>query len=261
MTAWHLGTVGFGYKQWVGTFYPPGMPSGQFLAHYAQFFNSAEIDTTFYGIPKEKTVRNWAHIAPTDFTFCPKTPRDISHAAYLPAAIEPMRAFITRMQLLGDTLGPILIQFPPSFTLDYLEDLREFVGLLPQTARYAIEFRDISWRRGRVLELLSAYGIAWVSADYIHLPPEILATSNFLYLRFIGTHGQFPTKDRVLLDRGERLRHWLDAIVPHLPRLTDIYGFFNNDYSGHSPVTCNQFKEMLGLPTDYPDIPTQPSLF
>ncbi|MCO5192402.1 MAG: DUF72 domain-containing protein [Anaerolineae bacterium] len=261
MTDWHLGTIGFGYKQWLGTFFPLGLPPSQFLAHYAHYFNSAELDTTFYGIPKAMTVRKWAQAVPSGFTLCPKTPRDISHAPFLPDTLPQMSAFVDRMRLLSTSLGPILIQFPPTFTFDYLDDLTDFLARLPTTVRYAVEFRDASWRRGRVLELLSRLNVAWVSADYIHLPPEIHLTTDFLYLRFIGTHGQFATKDHILLDRRDRLQNWLDLIEPHLPQLGDVYGFFNNDYSGHSPGTCNQFKRLIGLPTDYPDIPVQGSLF
>jgi uncharacterized protein YecE (DUF72 family) len=261
VTDWHLGTIGFGYKQWLGTFFPPGMSPSQFLAHYAQFFNSAELDTTFYGTPKEVTVRKWAQAAPPGFTLCPKTPRDISHGAYLPDTLPQMTTFIERMRLLSDTLGPILIQFPPAFTFDYLDDLTDFLTQLPQTVRYAVEFRDASWRRGRVLDLLQRLNMAWVSADYIHLPPEIHVTTDFLYLRFIGTHGQFATKDRILLDRRERLQQWHDLLKPHLAQLSNVYGYFNNDYSGHSPGTCNQFKQMLGLAATYPEIPVQGTLF
>lgn len=261
MTAWHLGTIGFGYKQWVGTFFPLGMPASQFLPHYAEFFNSAELDTTFYGTPRESTVRKWAQVSPHGFTFAPKTPRDISHAAYLPDSVPAMQAFVARMRLLGDALGPILIQFPPSFTFDYLDDLAQFLTRLPHTARYAIEFRDPSWRRGRVLDLLKRLRMAWVSADYIHLPPEVHATTDFLYLRFIGTHGQFETKDRILLDRSERLQQWVSLIAPHLDQTRAVYGYFNNDYSGHSPGTCNVFKQLVGLPVAYPDIPVQGTLF
>jgi uncharacterized protein YecE (DUF72 family) len=261
MTVWRLGTVGFGYQQWVGNFYAPALKSADFLAFYSQYFNSAEIDSTFYGTPKPRIVERWGQTVPPDFTFCPKTPRQITHESYLPHAIELMRTFVHRMQLLGDKLGPILIQFPPSFTIAQLDTLTPFLAALPEDARFAVEFRDTSWRRGRVLKMLSRFRMAWVSADYIHLPPEIHATTDFLYLRFIGKHGQFATKDRELLDQTERLTDWLSKIDPHLATLRTVYGFFNNDYSGHSPATANRFKQLVGLEPRYPNHPTQPALF
>jgi uncharacterized protein YecE (DUF72 family) len=172
-----------------------------------------------------------------------------------------MNLFVARMQLLGEKLGAILLQFPPTFTLDYLPHLIAFLGQIPASPRYAIEFRDLSWRRGRVFALLRRHNIAWVAADYIHLPPEVHLTADFTYLRFIGVHGQFPEKDRERLDQSERLQMWQRQLEPVLDQLDTVYGFFNNDFSGHSPLTCNRFKQLVGLPTRYPHIPVQRTLF
>lgn len=258
---WRLGTVGFGYKQWVEAFYPAGMKSADYLSHYARFFDSAEIDTTFYGTPKAKTVANWYQRVPDDFVFCPKTPHSITHDTPLRDAIRPMREFVFTMQKLEEKLGAILIQYPPSVTLSAFDDLRFFLDGLPDGVRYAIEFRDASWRRGRVLQALNKRNIAWVGADYIHLPPEVLATTDFTYIRFIGIHGQFKTKDHEILDQSDRLKMWHTQLQPHLDQLTTVYGYFNNDYSGHSPTTCNRFKQLIGLPHAYPQIAKQPALF
>lgn len=262
MTLWKVGTVGFGYDEWVGNFYPPGLKSAEYLPFYSRYFDSAEIDATFYGMPAAETVERWAGVTPPTFVFCPKTPRQITHDGLLVHGIRPMREFVQRMQTLGPKLGPVLIQFPPSFTLDELDtQLKPFLGALPDGTRYAVEFRDLSWRRGRVLELLRDHRIAWVSADYIHMPPEIHPTTDFLYLRFIGAHGQFAEKDVERIDQTPRLQAWLDKMAPHLPDTKVVYAFFNNDYSGHSPATCNRLKTLIGLDPDYPVHPFQPSLF
>lgn len=259
MTIWHIGTVGFGYKEWQGSFYPAGLKSQDRLTHYAQFFDSVEIDTTFYGTPRLSTLRGWVKRTPDDFLFCPKTPRDISHSNYLPNESAAMAQFVEAMQEMGGKLGPILIQFPPYFTLDAFEKLQAFLAALPPTARYAVEFRDDSWRDQAAYDLLRHHNIAWVSADYIHLPPEIHATADFLYLRFIGEHGAFPLKGDEQLDRTERLKMWL-AQIDAAPAVPEAFGFFNNDFSGHSPATANRFRTLLGLATDYPQISTQPRL-
>lgn len=261
MTTWKLGTVGFGYQEWVGSFYPPGMRSEAFLSHYSAFFDAAELDTTFYGIPGEAAVLAWRDKMPPGFVFCPKAPRAVTHELQRAETAVVMGAFVERLQLLGDKLGPVLIQFPPSFTFDAFGRLIAFLGQLPEGPRYAVEFRHPSWRRRRVLDLLQRDHVAWVAADYIHLPPELLITAPFTYLRFIGEHGRFTDKSREQLDPTERLTHWREQLLPHLARLDAVYGFFNNDFSGHSPATCNRFKQMFGLPTAYPDIPSQPTLF
>jgi uncharacterized protein YecE (DUF72 family) len=88
-------------------------------------------------------------------------------------------------------------------------------------------------------------------ADYIHLPPRIIArTADFLYLRFIGPHGQFPSKDREVVDKTAVLHHWRDDIQPHLEAVNAVYAYFNNDYAGYSPATANKFKQVMGLTTE-----------
>lgn len=261
MTAWQLGTVGFGYKQWLGTFYPRGMPSAEFLPHYANYFSSVEIDSTFYGTPKASAVTRWRQLTPANFRFSPKTPRGITHEGHLPHNSAAMVGFCQALAPLDEKLGPILIQLPPAFRFEQFDDLRHFLDALPSDCTYAIEFRDRSWRRGRVLERLRQQQIAWVCADYIHMPPEVLISADFTYLRFIGIHGQFATKDRELIDQTERLKMWQAKLTPHLDQLHTVYGYFNNDFSGHSPATCNRMKTLIGLKATYPQIAQQGSLF
>lgn len=261
MTDWRLGTVGFGYAEWLGSFYAPGMKPNQYLPHYSDYFNAVEIDSTFYGLPREETVTRWREQTPEDFRFCPKTPRDITHAAQVMDKVGEMDIFIERARLLGPKLGPILIQFPPTFDLNEVGALTAFVRALPTDVRYAVEFRHRSWENPAVYGLLQAHGMAFVAADYIHLPPHLHITTDFVYVRFIGEHGRFPLKHEEVLDQTPRLEMWWDQIRPNLPSLRAIYAFFNNDFSGHSPATCNRFKRMVGLPVRYPGWPTQPTLF
>ncbi len=254
---WHIGTVGFGYKQWVGSFYPLQMKAAAFLPHYAQYFDSVEIDSTFYGTPSAATVRQWRSRTPAHFTFCPKTPKAISHG-HLPSAIKAMHQFVDVMSELGDKLGCILIQFPPSFTLARGTELRHFAEALPSGIRFALEFRDVSWQQQRVIDWLHGRDLAWVCADYIHLPPQVIVSAAHLYFRFIGIHQQFATKDHEIIDQTERLKMWLAQL--ETPPAT-AYAFFNNDFSGHSPVTANRFKTLVGQTPRSPQIIKQATLF
>lgn len=242
--------MGFGYKEWVGAFYPAGMQPRSFLAHYSQLFNAVEIDTTFYGVPGAEQVQRWTAVTPPDFAFCVKTPRHITHELRLVNALEPMREFLEVVRLLEGKLHVVLIQFPPDFDYANFNIVRTFLKELPTGFRYAVEFRHRSWETPGTAVLLTDYDAAWVSADYIHMPRQVKRTTDFIYLRFIGPHGQFVTKDKELVDKTAVLQTWYQHLQPHLDEVAAVYGFFNNDYSGFSPKTCNRFKEIVGVGGD-----------
>ena len=261
MTSWYLGTMGFSYKQWHGIFYPAGMAARNYLAHYSQRFNTVEMDSTFYGTPQPQTVHRWTAVTPPHFIICPKTPRHITHELRLVRAYEAMHRFLETMSLLENKLGPILIQLPPDFTTEETAALRTFLNQLPPDKQYAVEFRHRSWDKPETATLLKQHHVAWVATDYIHLRKQIHHTTDFLYLRFIGPHGQFQTKDRELVDKTAVLQQWYQQIQPHLAHVNAIYGYFNNDYAGYSPATCNKFKQIVGLGTEEIRVLQQGRLF
>lgn len=256
MDNWYLGTMGFSYKDWAGVFYPPSLKSRDYLAHYSRIFNAVEMDSTFYGAPRVETVQRWTAVTPPHFKFCPKTPREITHNLRLnDTAVQPMLTFLDTIRHLDDKLGPVLIQLPPDFTFEELDPMAHFLGQLPTDIRYAIEFRHASWHATATGELLQKHGICWVSTDYIHMPQRVYVTTDFIYVRWLGRHGQFKRKDREQIDRTTRLQEWHEAIQARQEEGVDtVYGFFNDDYAGHSPATCNRFKALAGLPTE----PLQP---
>lgn len=245
---WKIGMVGFGYKSLVGSFYPAGMSQKGFLAHYSQQFNSVEIDSTFYGIPRAEQMTKWYQTVPPQFTFCVKTPRQITHEMRLRGAEEEMGRFLEVVSGLREKLGAVLIQVGPDFTFEELPSLAAFIGQLPRDFRYAIEFRHSSWVREETTALLQKHHICMVAADYIHLPKVVTRTTDFLYLRFIGPHGRFKIKDKEQLDQSEALHNWYEQIKPHLSTLSTVYGFFNSDYSGSAFITADRFRRLVGLP-------------
>lgn len=261
MVNWYLGTMGFSYKDWVGPFYPAGMALRDFLTHYAKRFDAVEIDSTFYGIPKAASVQRWTAVTPPHFTFCPKTPRTITHALHQAETPAQMAQFLDTMRLLADKCGPILLQFPPDFAIEQWQTLDHFLKELPTGWRYALEFRHRSWATPQTADLLQKHNVCWAATDYIYLPKKIWRTTDFLYLRFIGRHGRFPAKDREQEDKTAALRYWQQQIEPHLQHVNAVYGFFNNDYSGHSPTTCNRFKKLVGLEAKERRPPQQGRLF
>lgn len=261
MSAWYLGTVGFSYKEWDGVFYPAGTPGRLYLAIYSQIFNSVELDSTFYGTPPPDRVKQWANAVPSGFKFCVKTPRQITHDLRLLNVQEPMAQFLRNISLFGDKLGAVLIQLPPSLSTADLDLFNRFMVQLPPDFRYAIEFRHPSWFNDLTADLLAAHDLGWVSTEYVDMPRQVVPTTDFLYIRWLGRHGAFKTKDHEQVDKLPQLRWWQSQIEPYLSRFKTVYGYFNNDYSGYSPQTCNRFKEMLGLPVIQPELPEQKRLF
>jgi uncharacterized protein YecE (DUF72 family) len=131
----------------------------------------------------------------------------------------------------------------------------------PPDLQFAVEFRHQSWFTYETVALLQNYGVCWASTAYADLPKQIALTTSFHYIRWLGRHGQFEQKDRVQIDVQPQLEWWWNYIQPNLERVQTIYGFFNNDFSGYSPETCNRFKALVGLSTVQPQVPQQPKLF
>ena len=138
-----IGTCAWSYDDWRGGFYPEHLPPAERLAYYAQHFRAVEVDATFYHAPAPNVARHWAEATPPDFVFSCKAPREITHERRLRDCAEPLEAFLRSLDPLGEKLGCVLVQLPPSFRPRQDEAaLREFVRALPRSMRFAIEFRD-----------------------------------------------------------------------------------------------------------------------
>lgn len=263
MINWNIGTMGFGYQDWSGVFYPAEMTSRNYLSYYSRIFNAVEIDSTFYGIPRLESVRRWAAITPSNFQFCLKTPNAITHDLKLVGASGLMSQFLDAVRVLEQKLGVILIQFPPSFGADQMGVLEEFLVDLPKDIRFAVEIRDRSWYTARTqfANMLSRYGVCWAATQYPGLPREINLTTDFLYIRWIGQHGSYKNHDHERVDRSPELQNWWQLILYIQDQLESVYGFTNNDYAGFAPATANRFKQIAGLETQDLTPPQQGTLF
>ena len=147
---------------------------------------------------------------------------------------------------------------PPDFTTAERSTLYEFLDQLPPSARYALEFRHLSWEKSDINQQLSERNICRVSADYVLMPKTAHVATDFVYMRFLGRHGRYATKDKEMWDPTAELQKW----HAQLNRFSgNIFGYFNNDYSGYSPEACRKFKQMLGIPAELPQNPVQGTLF
>lgn len=261
-----LGTQGWGWPHWVGRFYPPGTRPEEYLAFYSKVFDTVEIDTTFYGIPSKSTILSWANKVPDGFRFTAKMPQVITHANGLEGGYEDLTRFLETMSLLGDKLGPLLVQLPPTFGYHNLDVLRGFLGLLydpAQEFRFAVEFRNASLLREDVLSLLREHHMALCLNDLEWMPFSVDATTDFAYFRWLGRpslNGRPTLEPR---DLTVDFISWVLKVRRVASQVEELYGFFNDRYGGHAPRTANLLKEILGLsPVDPCSLwPEQVSMF
>jgi uncharacterized protein YecE (DUF72 family) len=243
-----LGTVGFSYGEWADVFYPPRMPTAEYLAYYARSFDAVELDTTFYAMPPADRVRRWCDATPPSFRFCPKVTRTVTHELPTAAAVDDLLRFVDAVRGFGDKLGPILMQFPPSFGAPMTGKLEALLIATPKDVRLAVELRDRSWGTQRTLDLLSHHRAAYVSAEYQHPPRIVPVTTDFLYIRWIGVHGRYRGISHEVVDTTERLNWWLGKIRETHDQVRELWGFFANDYAGYGIGTCERFKRLAGEP-------------
>ncbi|HEX6507409.1 MAG TPA: DUF72 domain-containing protein, partial [Chloroflexota bacterium] len=186
----YLGTQGWSYRDWVGSLYPPGTTAREYLARYAEQFDAVELDTTFYGTPPPDRIQLWDRSTPDRFLFTAKTPRTVTHDRRLMDAEEEFGGFLRVMSGLGRKLGPILIQLPPDFTVAERPALENFLPLLPDDFRFAIEFRHRSWLSDDTYDLLRSYRVAWTMIDLSYMPRHVELTTDFTYVRWLGDRRQ-----------------------------------------------------------------------
>src|SRR5687768_16229548 len=185
----HIGTSGWSYKHWKDIFYPPRLKQTEWLAYYSQYFYIAEINTSFYHMPKHQTVLNWIEKAPTGFKFCPKLSRYITHMKKLKEPEEPLQRFFDVFAPMQSVMGPVLVQLPPSLKFDY--DRAEYFYQLLQNEYKAYEFvmevRHDTWLQDDSLNLMAKYNIGLVisQSDGV-FPYSEMVTAKNIYIRFHG---------------------------------------------------------------------------
>jgi uncharacterized protein YecE (DUF72 family) len=235
-----IGTSGWHYKHWLGVFYPAGTRASEMFQFYARYFDTVEINNSFYRLPTASTFDNWRESSPPDFCYAVKASRFITHMKKLKDPGTSSAKFFLVAERLGRKLGPILFQLPPRWKVN-TERLEEFLRTLPREHQYAVEVRDESWLMTGVYDLLRKYNVAFCIHDFadMKVPREI--TAGFTYIRFHGPTsakywGSYPDHE---------LRAWADQIKNWRRKLSSIYVYFNNDPEGAAIKNALTLKQLI----------------
>jgi len=228
-----VGTSGFAYKEWKGSFYPDRIKAEDMLRFYGERFGTVEINNTFYRMPSTSVLERWAGEVPRDFSFVLKASRRITHEKRLQNVEDSVLHLLETATVLGDKLGPVLYQLPPNMKKD-VERLRGFLEVLPRRPAAAFEFRHPSWYDDEVLDSLRARDAALCLADTDDgedAPPVATARWGYLRLRR-AAYGEAE-----LETWGERIRGlgWDEAFV-----------FFKHEEAGTGPKLAARFIELAG---------------
>jgi uncharacterized protein YecE (DUF72 family) len=225
------GTSGFSYAPWKGPFYPPDLPNQRMLAFYAGRLPTVEVNNTFYRIPTVKTLAGWREQVGAEFRFALKAPQRITHQKRLVAVEDTVAFFYRTMAELGELLGPVLYQLPPSLKKD-LPRLTAFLSLLPAGGRAAFEFRHASWFADDVYEAMRARGAALCIAESEELETPLVSTAGWGYLRL-----------RKADYSGAELREWAERILEQ--PWSEAFVFFKHEDGARGPQLAQALSALV----------------
>jgi uncharacterized protein YecE (DUF72 family) len=232
-----IGTSGWSYDHWKGVFYPSDLSKREWLERYADEFDTVELNATFYRMPAEKTFHNWKRRTPEYFVWAVKASRYITHRQRLENAGQSLEKFYSRVRLLNEKLGAVLVQLPP--TLEFEPGLaKEFCDCLQKDISHVIEARHESWCSESALELLREKGIGWcISHSAGRYPYLEEITTDFAYLRLHG-----PGKMYASGYSEEQLKEWAEKIAGWE---VETFVYFNNDIEGYAVHNARRLREVM----------------
>ncbi|HEY0754068.1 MAG TPA: DUF72 domain-containing protein [Ktedonobacteraceae bacterium] len=263
-----LGCPMWGYKEWVGNFFPPRTPPAHFLRIYSQKLNTVEGNTIFYSLPSVETITRWRQETPPTFRICPKVLRSISHEGALEDKRDETLYFVKRIRGLETRLGPAFLQLPPSFSPAHLSQLEAFLHYWPTDMQLAVEVRHPSFYTEQnaltLNTLLRAHKVARVMMDTRpirtgsteeqevlqarerkpDLPLQITVTTDFTLLRYIG-HPRMEVNEPLLDEWSQHIGQWLTQGMT-------VYAFCHCPFEVHSPDICYELYQRLSHLTNLP---------
>lgn len=232
MKVW-VGTSGYNYPEWKGSFYPADLSASKMLSYYAERFSSVEINATFYRMPSKKAIEGWAAGTPEGFTFVLKAPKRITHEARLKGVEDPLRYFCETARGLGPKLGPFLFQLPPFLKKD-LKSLGDLLSLFPPDLMAVFEFRHLSWFSEDVYDLLRSKNAALCIADTGKGTTPVLPTADF---------GYFRLRDEGYSDA--ELMKWSGIVKETCGSWRQAFIYFKHEESGIGPALAQQFEKLF----------------
>lgn len=235
----HIGTSGWHYPHWKGSFYPVDLPSDRFLEYYVKYFQTTEINNSFYKLPEISTFEHWRKTVPESFIFSVKASRYITHMKKLKDPEQPVANLFSNIQVLKDKLGPVLFLLPPNRRID-IERLKSFLKALPEKHRYAFEFRDTSWFGKETENALAKAGAAFCIYDFAGTKSPHAVTADFVYVRLHGPDGAYKGHYD-----GQTLSDWAKQFLSWADEGKEIFCYFDNDEKGFAAQDALKLKELL----------------
>jgi uncharacterized protein YecE (DUF72 family) len=237
------------------------MKPADYLTYYATKFDTVEVDSTFYRVPSTSTVSGWAGKTPKGFIFAAKVPQVITHEKMLVDCDAEFKQFVDVMDILGEKLGPLVLQFPyfnrTKFKSggEFVRLLRSFMSKFPEDHKFAAEIRNRAWLDARFADALREHNVALVLQDqsWMPRPTELFEifdplTADFTYIRWLGDRKGIEERtkswDKVIVDRSTELSEWVEICRKIHKRRIQIFAYANNHYAGHAPATVEQFREL-----------------
>jgi uncharacterized protein YecE (DUF72 family) len=224
-----VGTSGYNYPEWKGTFYPPTLPAAKMLPYYAERLATVEINYTFYRAPNEKILDGWNKATPEQFKLTLKAPKRITHDARLRDCADRLRQFLETASTLGGKLGALLFQLPPNLKKD-LALFDAFLDAFPPRVCAAFEFRHASWLDEEVYSRLRARNLALCVADSEKLSTPVAITADYGYFR-LRDEGYTP----------DDINRWADTVRESTSACHDVYVYFKHEESGKGPEFARMF--------------------
>lgn len=233
-----IGTSGWQYRHWAGSFYPRGLPLDRWLDRYVEEFDTVELNNPFYRLPEAGVFARWGRRVPVDFRFAVKASRYLTHVKRLSEPREPLERFWTRARRMGERLGPVLYQLPPRWNPNHGR-LGDFLAQLPDHPQ-TIEFRDRGWYTDGTFALLAAAHVSLCLHDMAGSATKPEPIGPFVYVRFHGSGqrygGRYPSQR--LAAWADRIASWSDAGLP-------VWAYFNNDVGGHAFRDADRLRTMV----------------
>jgi uncharacterized protein YecE (DUF72 family) len=222
-----IGTSGWQYKHWRERFYPKGVPQRSWLEHYAERYQTVEINNSFYMLPKPEAFKGWADRTPDDFIVGVKMSRYLTHIKRLKDSKDSIERFFANARYLGDKIGPVLLQLPPNLKLD-VAHLAETLDNMPKDVQTTVEFRHDSWYTEKVKEILTERNVPLTLADRgSKAITPIWRTADWGYVRWHQGFGR-----PIPCYRKKDMTQWAETITEHWDPKETVYAFFNNDPEG-----------------------------